>query len=266
MATAQTSVSYREVQEQKYKSARSNLLMAIIFTVLNIVLCLAGSQSMLLFSISVPYFAVVFGSVFELNSLLVVGCIIAATVLVAYLLCWIMSKKHYGWMIALLVMFCMDTLAMVGLYLLAEEVGGIVDVVFHGWILYYLIVGVSAGSKLRKLPPEEPAAVIVDALAASAETAMPNSVPMRRVGEDEKCRVLLEHTYGTYRVVYRRVKRVNQLVINDYIYDEVEMLAEPAHCLSARINGQLFEVGFDGVSCSYFNVDGQRIAKKVRLF
>lgn len=260
MATYQNNMSHRDVQEQKFKAARANLLMAIIFTILNIVMFMVGSDTMLLFSISIPYFAVVLSSLFGIQSLLIAGCVIAFVIVAAYFVCWLMSKKHYGWLIGALVLFGVDILAMVGLYVLAGEVSGILDVVFHCWVLYYLIIGVGAGSKLKTMPVEVPVAP------AAAETPAPNSVPLRRVGEDEKFRVLLEHTYGSYRVVYRRVKRMNQLVINDYIYDEVEMLVETAHCLSARINGQLFEVGFDGSANSYFHVDGQRIAKKLRLF
>ena len=94
---------------------------------------------------------------------------------------------------------------------------------------------------------------------------MPNSVPLRRIDEEEKCRILLEGNYGTYRVVYRRVKSTNQLVINNYIYDELTMVIEPAHTLSARIDGHDFVVGYDGRSCSYFLVDGNEIAKKIRM-
>lgn len=263
MAAYQNNMSHREVQEQKYKAARANLLMAIIFTILNIVMYMVGSETMLLFSISIPYFVVVLSSLFGIQSLLAAGCVVAFVIVAAYFVCWLMSKKHYGWLIGALVLFGVDILAMVGLYVLAGEISGILDVVFHCWVLYYLILGVSAGSKLKTMPVEVPVAPVAP---VAEETPAPNSAPLRRVGEDEKFRVLLEHTYGSYRVVYRRVKRTNQLVINDYIYDEVEMLVETAHCLSARINGQLFEVGFDGVSSSYFNVDGQRIAKKLRLY
>ena len=83
---------------------------------------------------------------------------------------------------------------------------------------------------------------------------------------DVKHRVLMEGNYGGHRVVYRRVKRVNELVIDGYVYDEYEALAEMAHCLTARIDVHTIEVGFDGISSSYFRVDGQMKAKKVRLF
>ena len=81
----------------------------------------------------------------------------------------------------------------------------------------------------------------------------------------QKVRVLLEETYGTYHICYRRVKRLNQLVINNYIYDEVEYLAEPPHSLSAVMNGTRIEVGYDGVK-SYISIDGKRIKEKIRWY
>ena len=66
-------------------------------------------------------------------------------------------------------------------------------------------------------------------------------------------------------VVYRRVKKTNELVIDLYVYDEIEILVECAHSLEARIDGHLIVVGFDGVSHSYLSVDGEIVAKKLRL-
>ena len=66
--------------------------------------------------------------------------------------------------------------------------------------------------------------------------------------------------------MYRRVKRVNELVISGYVYDEYVALAETAHCLSAKMDGHLIEVGYDGLSSSYLRVDGQQIQRKVRWY
>lgn len=262
MANVKQNRTPRELLEQQFKASRSNLLLMVIFTVINIVLLYVGSETMLLFSASIPYFAValgVFGGSFEL---FVIGLIVAVVLITLYFLCWLMSKKHPRWLIVALVLFILDVLAMICFFLLAEEASGIVDVLFHGWVLCYLIIGISSAAKLKKMPAEEPA---LEAVALECEPVA-DSVPLRRIGEDEKCRILLEHTYGSYHVVYRRVKRMNQLVINDYIYDEIELLAEPAHSLSARIGGHDIVVGFDGVGYSYLTVDGERVAKKMRLY
>ncbi len=267
MARTQPNLSPREQLQQKYKSARGNLLLIIILTVINVIMLLAGSESMLLFSISVPFYAVVFGYFMEGTAMLITGCVIAAVMLTVYLLCWIFSKKRTGWMITALVLFIVDTVVMALMYLGAGEMSGIMDVLIHALVLYYLISGVSSASKLKKMPPEEPVVASEVEVEGAEEVAIePNSTPLRRADENVKHRILLEGTYGGRQIVYRRVKRVNELVISGYVYDEYEALAEFAHCLTARIDGHTIEMGFDGVSCSYFRVDGQQLAKKVRLF
>ena len=51
-----------------------------------------------------------------------------------------------------------------------------------------------------------------------------------------------------------------------YVYDKVEMLIEPAHILRARLNGQEYAVGFDGICHSYFALNGEKKTKKLRLW
>lgn len=267
MARTQETLSPREQLEQKYKSARSNLLLIIILTVVNVVMLLAGSEIMLLFSISVPYYAVIMGYVMGEQVMLVTGCVIAAIMLAVYLLCWIFSKKRTGWMIAALVLFIIDTLVMCWMYLGVGDDSGIMDALIHAWVLYDLILGIVSTAKLKKMPAEEMVAAAEAAVEERAEGEMaPNSTPIRRAEEDVKHRILLEGTYGGRQIVYRRVKRVNELVISGYVYDEYEALVEISHCLSARIDGRLIEMGYDQLGFSYFKVDGQQIKKKIRLF
>jgi hypothetical protein len=89
---------------------------------------------------------------------------------------------------------------------------------------------------------------------------------LRRADMEQKHRILLKAEFEGHTVVYRRVKKVNELVIDGFVYDEMELGIEPAHSLSARIDGKLYEVGYDGKSSSYFNVDGTRKAKKTRWY
>lgn len=267
MARMQANLTAREQLQQKYKAARSNLLLTIILTVLNVVMLLLGSENMLLFSISVPFYAVVFGYLMEGTAMLVTGIVIAAIMLAVYLVCWIFSKKRTGWLIAALVLFIVDTLVMGAMYLLAGEGSGIMDVLIHIWVLYYLISGVRSAGKLKNMPPEEEPVVVAAEDIAQEQPVLisQNSTPLRRADEEAKCRVLLEETYSTYHLVYRRVKRVNELVINGYVYDQYEALIEADHCLSARIDGHLFEMGFSNLGYSYLRVDGNEIKKKIRL-
>jgi hypothetical protein len=65
-------------------------------------------------------------------------------------------------MIAALVMFSLDTLFLIGLYILLGDAFGILDTLIHVWVLYYLIVGVINGVKLKKLPEEEQEIITIE--------------------------------------------------------------------------------------------------------
>lgn len=143
--------SQREEAQKKYKNARNNLILMIAFTLINVVLLALGSDTMFLFSATVPYFVAALG--IELTNL-TIGLIIAFIILLIYLICFIFSKKHYGWIVAALVLFVYDTICMCGLYFIVGDFSGIIDVVIHIWVLYYLIIGVKYGAQLKKMPEE----------------------------------------------------------------------------------------------------------------
>ena len=148
----------RDVALQKYAAARSNLLVMICFTLLNVVLLFFKADVMMLFSATVPYFAALLGLLDESGLLLVPGLLVAAIGLIIYFLCWLLSKKNYGWMVAALVLFVLDTMALIGLYVWTGDFSGILDLAIHIWVLYYLIIGVKFGKQLKNMPEEEPEA------------------------------------------------------------------------------------------------------------
>lgn len=157
----------------QYKAARANLLLALAFTVVNIILFLSAfhnhsdSFTYFLFSASLPYYSVVFYYA-ELG----VTVIIAAVLMLAvYLLCYFFSKKSYGWMIAALVFFCLDSLYLVFLALSNAEIfmDFILDIAFHAFVLFYLIQGVRYGKRY--------AAAEQELLAAAANPAMDMKQP-----------------------------------------------------------------------------------------
>ena len=165
-------VSQRDLYQNKYNSARGNLLLVVIFTVINIILLVTQSDRYFLFSAFVPYFiaweGMFFCGMFPAEyyaeewagieffdkSLFGILLAIAAVIVVIYLLCWIFSKKNkVGWLVAALVLFVADTLGMFVLQNIGAD--SIIDVLFHIWVVYYLIAGIHAYGKLKKLPPEE---------------------------------------------------------------------------------------------------------------
>ena len=147
-------LSPRALAQNKYNSARANLFLMLALTAVNIILLFFKSDYMLLFSATVPYLAVLFGQLSGVTSGLVVGVCIAAIIILVYFLCWILSKKSYGWMIAALVLFIIDTIYMAYFYISASDASGILDVVIHALVLYYLFVGVKSGLALKNQPAE----------------------------------------------------------------------------------------------------------------
>ena len=165
----------RAVLEARYRNSRLNLLLVVIFTTINMAFLFLDATSYFLFSAAVPYFLTYFGLYFggkfpaetyadvvpegyEFvgygNGVVIALTVIAALIVVAYLLCWIFSKKNrVGWIIAALVMFSLDTIVM--FVLSGFSIENLLDILFHIWVLIDLILGISAYFKLKKLPVEE---------------------------------------------------------------------------------------------------------------
>lgn len=168
-----TTVSPRIALENQYKISRGNLMIAVVFTLVNIILALVGGDIYFLFSASIPYYLVVYGMVlcgkmpaefyegdindyiFLNDSFLIVMTVLSIVIVTLYALCWLFSsKQRSGWLIAALVLFAVDTIGMFLIY--GFDVTMIIDILFHAWVIYYLVIGISACKKLKNLPEEEP--------------------------------------------------------------------------------------------------------------
>ena len=162
-------MSERDVLKSKFLTARLNLLVVVAFTFLNVIMALTASDTYLLFSASIPYYAVYmgmllcdkfppeyydeFGAYFSFpDSFLIAMIIVAVVILALYLLCWFMSKKHYAWLIVASALFVFDILGM--FWFFGFDSSMILDIVFHAWVMYYLIVGVKVAKKLESMPEE----------------------------------------------------------------------------------------------------------------
>ena len=272
----------RETLQNKYNASRANLIFAIAFTLINIALLFVDG-TYFLFSIYVPYFIALMGMMltgklpdefytedwagteFLDSSALVVMLVIAAVILGLYLLSWIFSKKNkVGWLIFALILFSIDTIAMLFLQGIAES---IIDIVFHIWVIVSLVSGIRSHNKLKNLPEEEIAQETNEDLGEDAEIdeeVLENSPILRMADMDVKAKILLETEMYGFVITYRRVKRVNELVINGKVYDEYEALLENEHALVGVVDGHTIEAGLSGVT-SYIKIDDEIIAKKVRL-
>ena len=267
--------------QTKYNSSISNLLIVVAFSVVNIVLLLTNANSYFLFSAFVPYYIADYGMyfcgmypeeyyadvpdmVFEDKSFLAFTVAISAVILLIYLLCWFFAKKKKIWAVFVaLVLFVLDTAAM--LLISGFSADSIFDILIHVWVIYYLITAIVTYKKLKNEPdpglsPNE----FYDENAAS-ESGMPVNSNVLRMAEDVKCRVFLEAEHSGMHIVYRRVKRTNELVINGCVYDEYEALVEAPHTLTAFVNGHKIEALIDASSRMRLLVDSEEIAKKMRL-
>ena len=282
--------------ELKYNTARMNLLMMIIFTAVNILFISLGSATYFLFSAAIPYYFVSLGAVmcgrmpaeyyedaeafeFMNPTFYWIMVVLAVVLILIYLLCWVASKKSSGWLVGATVLFGIDTLGM--FYLYGFNIEMIVDILFHIWVLIYLIIGLVAHNKLKNLPEEEPVDktemqnTTDEGFAANTDvneqnpnpTAQekPNSYIIREAAKDVKHRVLLEVHALDYDICYRRVKHTNELVINGNVYDEIQGVMEYPHTLKAWVDGHYIAAIYNGTH-SIISVDGENVAKKLRVF
>ena len=155
----------------KYNKSTHNLLLVVIFSAINIVMLATNAGSYWLFSAIIPYYVVDYGMFWtgmypeeyyaevpdiELmdSSFFVFTIVIAVVMVLAYLVCWLIArKKKVGALIFALVFFFIDTVGLFYLYGFSSDM--ILDIVFHGWVIVSLIIGIVAYFKAKDAQPEE---------------------------------------------------------------------------------------------------------------
>ncbi len=162
----------RAAYEQKYNTSRFNLLLTFAFTAINLCLLVTNANSYFLFSAFVPYYIAglgmmlcgrfpaefyegeIEGAVFLPDTVFTILLIVSIVCTLLYLFSWFMSRKQRaGWLIFALVLFVIDTAAMLLLNGIALD--SIIDILFHAWVIYYLALGIHASRKLKSLPPDD---------------------------------------------------------------------------------------------------------------
>lgn len=163
--------SERQILEAKYANSRHNILLVVIFSVINMALLLTNADTYFLFSAYVPYLLTDIGMLMcgmypeefyvgELSAMEFLGkgflgvmLAIAGVILLLYLLSWIFCKKNrVGWMIFALVFFAIDTALLLLLNGIVLEMA--VDYLIHAWVIISLAKGISAYYKAKKLPED----------------------------------------------------------------------------------------------------------------
>ena len=92
-----------------------------------------------------------------------------------------------------------------------------------------------------------------------------NTTYIRYADTEAKHRVLLKHTTADLKIIYRRVGKVNELVVNGKVYAEYKALIEFEHKLRANVGGHLIEAGLDKENRSYLEIDGKLVEYKLRV-
>ena len=94
---------------------------------------------------------------------------------------------------------------------------------------------------------------------------IPNSPVLRAADLSARARVFISADVNGHHVIYRRVKRTNELVIDGNVYDEYTAAIEKPHYLAATLGGHVIAAGCDGAR-SYICLDGEIVAKKLRWY
>lgn len=266
--------------ETKYNSSINNLLLVVGLSLVNIVLLVTNSDTYFLFSAFIPYFVADYGMyfcgmypeeyyydvpdmVFEDKSFFWATIAVAAAFLLVYLLCWFLAKKKkVGAVIFSLVIFVIDTVVM--LWVTGFSMESIFDIIIHVWVIAYLIIAIVTYFKMKKLPEEDFETDAEETIETDVEITY-NSNVLRMADNEVKSRVLLEAEVPGYRIVYRRVKKINELIVNGKVYDEYEALIEFPHTLTALVDSHKIEVRYDDSNHMFIIFDGEQLAKKIRI-
>ena len=105
---------------------------------------------------------------------------------------------------------------------------------------------------------------------AVAEAAQPaqetgNSPVLHPMDYGAKSKILLACDVGAYAICYRRFGSINELAINDMVYDTVDTgKNEQPHELHARLDGHEIAVGLGEDANIYVRFDGEVVKKKPR--
>ncbi|MCL2507608.1 MAG: hypothetical protein FWF05_00385 [Oscillospiraceae bacterium] len=273
-------------QTLKFQKARSNLLLVVAFSAVNLLLAAFNSNIYLLFSATAPLFVFEIGQgaaeESQSSAFLVTGLIIAFFVIALYFICWIFAKRLRAFILAALIFFSIDTLIFIFIAFAAGfEISYLLDIVFHGWILFYLIKGTAAWAKLRGVNADDFNFALqkTDAAPATrscgdflieppADGAQQNEFadhvtsPLR--ADDKKGRVLISANYEGLQISMKRTRGLTELIVDGYVYDEIKGTVEVEYSLTANLQDKKI-VGMYR-SHMFLYVNDVLAAKKLRLY
>ena len=145
----------RKKAVQSFSSARSELLIVIILTVVNVAVATLGSNLEFLFTVTLPYAAAL---ILNQLGMTLLGIAAAAVILPIYLWCWHLSRRSHVWLAVAAVAYALDTAFTVWFVVsFADPASGILPLGAHVIVTVLLFIGAVRGSKLAKYPdPADP--------------------------------------------------------------------------------------------------------------
>jgi len=150
-------------QAINFNRARNNLLGMIAFTSINLFLIALAFDLQFFFSAFVPQMLLIMFYDFSMA----IGLGISVASLSVYLLCYFLSKKYRVFMLIALILFLCDFVLMLGTMILLNAFRDFIfNIIFHGWIVFYLFTGTISWIKLKNITPEQ-----VEAIRQEAEKA-----------------------------------------------------------------------------------------------
>lgn len=183
----------RPALTKTFQTARANLLLMAVLSAINCIFAFLQGSIYLPFCCLAPYMLVsdglymtgkmpedyyedwaeYYGDMgFLGDEYLVVLTVISAIIILAFVLCFLLSSKpRLAPLIVSLVLYGLDALYVLYYTVIYLDPSMIIDIVFHAWVIFYLISGIIAVTKLRRLPPES--AEVVDINAPTTPTYAP---------------------------------------------------------------------------------------------
>ena len=142
----------------------------------------------------------------------------------------------------------------------------ILDLIIHAVIICSMISGIRANTKLKAMPPEEENKEReqdsdgISTFDEDVDRAFDSKI-IRLADYTVKSKTLLEFESNGHKVVYRKVKRVSELVIDGNVYAECVAALVKDHMLTAVVGGHTISVGYEN-SKKYGMVDGTVVVEK----
>ncbi len=238
----------------KISRARANLMFFTLLTLFNAVTLILGEvyyipyqSSAVLFTLANTMYT---GSAFVINA----GRVIAVAICGMYLAFYFLSKKSSRWLLGAGVAVAVDCLFLLMMVLMSGITEFFLDLIMHGLLVFYLIVGIKAFVDFERLPAYDGADEMVqndndfaeegsedyDLEEYGAEEGEDESVqdPDEPLGKyDGHAEPLLKGSYEGLEIFAVCERNIAELVINGYVCDRMNVKRLKEYKLRAIVNG-----------------------------